>query len=122
MREILFRAKRVDTGEWAQGWFYEDETGIPMIGPKDGVGSYAVVDRDTLGQFTGSFDINGNRIWEGDIIRLDSMLGDGKQFEVPAVCDEGCFLARGSGLLAHIINPEVIGTIYGRKGKDEREN
>ena len=70
MREIKFRGKRLDNGEWIEGdllrmldhWFI-----FPNPAP-EGIDKYAV-DPATVGQYTGLKDKNGKEIYEGDVIR-----------------------------------------------------
>lgn len=74
MRELLFRGKRLDSGEWAEGAYKEAKVGKYLAAAfitetlTDGVYETHRVDPETVGQFTGLKD-NSKRIFEGDIVR-----------------------------------------------------
>ena len=79
MREILFKAKRKDNGEWVEG-YYTERNGKTFIGIDISIYSdmfevfctpvirWFEVDPEILCEFTGRCDKNGKKIWENDIL------------------------------------------------------
>lgn len=79
MREIMFKAKRIDNGEWVEGFlFYMMYDGVkvccigcePIHGSDYGdiIGLWYMVDEETVCQYTGLTDKSGVKIFNGDVV------------------------------------------------------
>lgn len=120
MREILFRGKTKEDGEWVYGFYvncastYDDpETGrvaeiIELDADRIYQGEYCSlaahpVIPETVGQWTGLADKNGTKIFEGDIMRNAG--------NVVEFCN-GSFCINGDSPLSFWTETEVIGNIH----------
>lgn len=127
MREILFRGKRIDNGEWVVGipWIFAPPVNkavivyaMGLVGEDDDTSRYCEcheVDPSTIGQYTGLTDKNDKKIFEGDIVSDGGFSGivvfDDK--------DDGAFLVidpfavdTDGEFFSGLIDREVVGNIH----------
>lgn len=121
MREIEFRGKRIDNGEWVYGSLItaivskKNKSINTFIKLQDAVETNLetfVVKPESIGQFTGLLDKNSNKVFEGDKVKL----GDSVLFEVVFI--KGAFRFKNSDTYILLLDIpkteeiEIIGNIH----------
>lgn len=137
MREILFKAKRLDNGEWVEGSLLQTtavslkyfivQSACYTFGKLDWI-EITEVDSETICQYTGLTDKNGNKIWENDIVKCYSFDCSGREVEfISDVFWDDCswllheeehcdgmlfYFDKNIKFESHVSEIEVIGNIF----------
>lgn len=118
-RDIVFRGKSIDNGEWVEGTIHFNGKYILSNKHRNNYHEWVEIIPETVGQYTGMADKNGTNIFEGDIVR-ESFKGHGRIYHVFWDDDYFAFRAKGEDITYQLdeISPshcEVIGNIHDNK-------
>lgn len=127
IKNIKFKAKRLDNNTWVEGYFYaecgntyiiEDRQSESMLNRNEA----HQVDPSTVCQFTGLKDSEGKEIWEGDIVH-DSydLLCIDNLYEVVYIEEEGAFAFKSLDKVdnyepfVNLLETYVVGNIFDKE-------
>lgn len=121
-RKILFKAKKLSDGKWAEGYFYKecDNTYIIEDRQKDSMlnrNEAFLVDPSTVCQFTGLKNKDGKPIWEHDII-CNPFLDDKGQ---EVIFNNGVFMIDGIPISEEILFEENVVHLQNLGSKFDRK-
>lgn len=120
-REIIFKAKRKDNGEWIEGYYVfcrKHHYILPIlteaIGYDERENEWIEIAPDTICQYTGLTDKNDKEIWENSILKLPD---EDDYFKCEWDEDTARFVLNGNGLTVDFDNYygyecEVVGNIF----------
>lgn len=140
-RKILFKAKRIDNGEWVEGHYFcmihndgrHDHHFIIPLGTDLSLGTpiekiQVEVDYKTVCEYTGLLDKNGKKVFEGDIVKhhFEEIFGPIKYglyqncFDTKYAEHYGFYvdwksernLRKDLGYWVHLVDTEIVGNIF----------
>lgn len=115
-REICFRGKRIDNGEWVYGLPFAVYANLRIDGIETYDGERHGVDPATVGQFAGWHDRHGSNVFEGDIVNGFSIPHNQKEtYYVMWTCNNGFYLIDNCGVKwnpKQVASHEIIGNIH----------
>lgn len=128
MREILFRGKRTDNGEWIEGLLARYNPKFETANIVDEFELLVPAKAETVGQYTGLTDKNDKKIFEGDIVQYEDASADFEGYHDDVFLNRGAvsFAPWGGVVFSNrqtvemddlfdsetSIDAEVIGNIY----------
>lgn len=129
MREILFKAKRIDNGKWVEGYYQKrydllgNEEHLIFHADSYNVWEYAEIVPETLCQFTGLCDRYGDKIWENDILmaHLDESYPEDATYETVEWGVAGWVIHEANSIDRQYLDEfdlehfEVVGNIFDNK-------
>lgn len=125
MREILFKGKRADNGEWTEGYLFKQWNRTFLLwGMTGDIPNMTEVIPETVRQFTGLVDKNGKKIFEGDfVVTTRTFAHCNRIYEVrfsearcgwfPFASGDGCGCCEDEVECPEYV--EIIGNIYDNK-------
>ncbi len=121
IRNIKFRAKRLDNGEWVKGDLVHSTSYVGISYPSDEFPDVPIVHRvdpSTVCQFTGLKDCEGKEVWEGDIFdgcRKGEIFFQQGAFLIRSIDDNALYYLSNYAMWNGRITCKVIGNKFDKK-------